>query len=74
MRKKIRTVSGMAGNSFKLVSKMRDNVCCIFMVNRIGDCMEVARILFPNDNQINDNVETVNSIITILRKRIRKSV
>lgn len=61
-------------NNFRLVPKMRSNICCIYMVNAAGEGMEIARLLFPNDNQLNDNVETVNSIMTALRKRIRKSV
>lgn len=64
----------MAVNNFRLVPKMRNNLCCIYHVNAAGESVEVARLLFPNDNQVNDNVETVNSIIVTLRKRIRKSI
>lgn len=61
------------GQSFRLVPKITGNFLCIFLVYN-GGHQEIARIIFPNDCQMNDNVECANAICAAMQKRIRKSV
>ncbi len=65
----------MINNSrFKLVSKLDKNIGAIFLVLPNGDSTDIAWFKFPNDKQVNDNLEAMNSIIPILRKRINRSL
>ena len=64
----------MANNNFKLIPKIDNNVGVIFLVLPNGDNMDLLWVKFPNDKQMNDNVEVLNSFIPILRKRIRRSL
>lgn len=59
---------------FSLTSKLEGNIGAIYATQPNGDSLDIAWFRFPNDHQVNDNIETINAIIPILRKRIKKSV
>ena len=59
---------------FKLVPKMQENLASIYLVLPSENIQEIARILFPNDHQVNDNCEALDDIIKILKKRINRSI
>lgn len=59
--------------NFKLVPKLDGNIGSIWFVLPNGEGREICRIVFLTDNQVNDNVEALNSIMAVLRKRIRRS-
>jgi hypothetical protein len=59
---------------FRLVPKMvSSNVMDVYIVAG-NDSIKIAQILFPNDNQQNDNLVAAEEIVKILTKRIRRSV
>ena len=60
--------------NFQLVSKLDDNIGAIFLNLPDGNSYDIAWFRFPKDHQIQDNVEAMNSMVPILRKRIRKSL
>lgn len=60
--------------NFKIVPKMNQNVLCVFLVYPNGENQEIGRVIFPNDFQMNDNVECAEEICNAIKKRIRKSV
>lgn len=60
---------------FRIVPKMISaSVCYIYIVLSSGDYRQLAEVHFPNDGQMNDNLEAAQAICDSLRKRIRKSV
>lgn len=65
----------MARNGFRIVPKMVSSNRCIFdIVLPNGEYRTIAQCDFPNDNQMNDNLEAAQAISDVLKKRIRKSV
>ncbi|MCX4267819.1 MAG: hypothetical protein OSJ62_04035 [Lachnospiraceae bacterium] len=62
------------GQSFRLVPKMEQNLLRIFLVYSGGKNEEIARVVMPHDNQMNDNVNCAEEICTAIRKRIKRSV
>lgn len=64
----------MSNMSFKLVPKMENNKAIIYIVLSNGESREVCWLVFPDDSQLNDNMEAINQIIPILRKRIKRSM
>lgn len=64
----------MSNTSFKLVPKMDGNKAIIYIVLSNGESQEICWLVFPNDMQLNDNIEAINQIIPILRKRIKRSM
>lgn len=65
----------MARTGIRVVPKMVDSNRCIFgAVTSNGDYRIIAEVHFPNDGQMNDNLEAAQGICDILKKRIRKSV
>ncbi len=65
----------MARGGFRIVPKMISPNRCIFdIVLANGDYRTIAQVDFPNDGQMNDNMEAAQGICDILKKRIRKSV
>lgn len=64
----------MSNTSFKLVPKMENNKAIIYIVLSNGESQEICWLVFPNDMQLNDNIEAINQIIPILRKRIKRSM
>ena len=64
----------MSNTSFKLVPKMENNKAIIYIVLSNGESQEICWLVFPNDMQLNDNIEAINQIIPILRKRIKRSI
>ena len=72
-----RTVEEIMVNNntrFNLVSKLDGNIGAIYLALPNGNITDIMWIRFPNDKQVSDNVETMNNIIPILRKRIRRSL
>ena len=59
---------------FRIVQKFNNNILDIGVVLANGNSTQIARIIFPDDKQVNDNLEAANAICVILKKRIRKSV
>ena len=62
---------------WKLVAKQVNpdgNVIDVGLVWENGNTEIVARIVFPNDRQICENVKCTEAIIKILRARLRSSV
>ena len=59
---------------FTLTSKLNGNIAAVFITLPNGNTMDIAWFKFPNDHQVNDDLEAINSIIPILRRRIRKSL
>lgn len=64
----------MANSNFKLVTKMDKNIGAVFLVFPNGESKDIAWIRFPNDKQMGDNLDVLNTIVPIIRKRIRKSL
>ena len=65
----------MARGGFRIVPKMvSPNRCLFAIVLTNGDYRTIAQVDFPNDAQMNDNMEAAQAICDILKKRIRKSV
>ena len=65
----------MARNVFRIVPKMISTNRCIFdIVLNNGDYRTIAQCDFPDDGQMNDNLEAAQGISDVLKKRIRKSV
>lgn len=60
--------------SVRLVQKFTGNVLDIGIAYANGDSEHIARVVMPNDKQINDDLECANAICVALKKRIRKSV
>lgn len=60
--------------SVRLVQKFTGNVLDIGIAYANGDSEQIARVVMPNDKQINDDLECANAICVALKKRIRKSV
>lgn len=64
----------MSVRSFRLVPKMvTANVMEIYIVAG-DDHMKIAQIMYPNDEQMFDNMRAGEEIVKILTKRIRRSV
>ena len=62
---------------WKLVAKQVNpdgNIIDIGLVWENGNTDFVARIVFPNDKMLCDNVRAVDSLIKILKARFRASV
>jgi len=59
---------------FTLTSKLDGNIGAIFVTLPNGNSTDIAWFKFPRDHQVNDDLEAINSIIPILRRRIRKSL
>ena len=65
----------MARNGFRIVPKMISSNRCIFdIVLKNGDFRTIGQFEFPDDGQMNDNLEAAQAISDIIKKRIRKSV
>ncbi len=64
----------MAGQSFKLTSKMIGNIIEIYYVVSTGYIRKIAMIEVPVDSQWRDNVDLVDEVSEAIRKRIRKSI
>ena len=64
----------MANNNFKLVPKIDNNIGAIYLVLPNGDHTDILWIRFPNDHQMVDNTQFMESIIPMLRRRIRRSL
>lgn len=65
----------MKKTSFRIIPRMLNANRCIFdLVLSTGEYRTIAQCDFPNDNQMNDNLEAAQAICDILKKRIRKSV
>lgn len=65
----------MTRNGFRIVPRMISINRFIFdIVLPNGEYRTIAQCDFPNDNQMNDNMEAAQAICDILKKRIRKSV
>ena len=64
----------MANNNFKLVPKIDNNIGAIYLVLPNGDNTDILWIRFPNDHQLVDNTQFMESIIPLLRRRIRRSL
>lgn len=60
--------------SVRLIQKFSGNVLDIGIAYANGDSEQIARVVMPNDKQINDDLECANAICVALKKRIRKSV
>lgn len=60
--------------SVRLVQKFTGNILDIGIAYANGDSEQIARVVMPNDKQINDDLECANAICVALKKRIRKSV
>lgn len=62
---------------YKLISKFvgnSRNMLDIGIVYANGRIEEIAKIVFPNDGQLGDNVQTAEEICKALNKRIRQSI
>lgn len=65
----------MAVMKYKLVAKsLAPNMTDIIMVTAAGEFRTIARVEFPNDNQMMDNNTCTEEIIKALYKRLRKSI
>lgn len=65
----------MARNGFRIVPKMISSNRCIFdIVLNNGEFRTIAQCDFPDDGQMNDNLEAAQAICDVLKKRVRKSV
>lgn len=63
------------GQSFKIVSKMAGNYIGIYYhVPQTGYTRKIAVLEMPNDSQVVDNVDFVNELCSLYRKRIKKSI
>ena len=61
-------------NKVKFTTKCCGNEMSIIMAHVAGDVREVARVLIPCDNQVNDNVKLSEEITASIKKRYRNSV
>lgn len=64
-------------NQFRLVPKMISPNCADIWFMSGGNNENgtiIARILFPADGQLNDNLKALEDTCSILRTRIRRSV
>lgn len=64
-------------NGWKIVPKftgMNKNIADILLVENNGRVTQVARVAFPDDGQIIDNVKCTEEICISLRKRCKASV
>lgn len=65
----------MAISGFRIVPKMVSRNRCIFdIVLKNGDYRTIGHFDFPDDGQMNDNLEAAQGMCDIAKKRIRKSV
>ena len=64
----------MAGQSFKLTTKMEGNFIEIYYVVSTGYIRKIAIVEVPCDSQWRDNVDLVDEICNAIRKRIKKSI
>lgn len=64
----------MSITNFKLVPKIENNIASIWIVLPNGESQDIAWFRFPNDNQLNDNMDAINQMIPIMRKRIKRSL
>lgn len=65
----------MTSRNIKVVPKfIRANLVDFHVVYPNGDSGIIARVEYPLDNQINDNVDTNRLVADALSKRIKKSV
>ena len=63
------------GQSFKIVPKMVGNYIEVyFHVLQTGYTQKIAVLEMPNDAQMVDNVDFVNELCALYRKRIKKSI
>ena len=60
--------------NFQLVPKFDGNIMAIFFVLPNGESRQILQCIFPNDQQLGDNVKVAEEIIPILRKRIKRSL
>ena len=58
----------------KLVWKMEGNKAILYVVSACGEGFPCVWVQFPNDQQIPDNMETLNEIKNAMMKRIKKSI
>ena len=66
----------MANNKgrFDLVTKMDGNIGCILYVPPDGRYRDILWVKFPLDKQVKDNVDTMNELEQVRRRRIKKSL
>mgnify|MGYP007003814631 CR=1 FL=1 len=63
------------GQSFKIVPKIMGNFVEVYYhVQQIGYVRKIAVLEMPNDAQMADNVDFVNELGALYRKRIKKSI
>ena len=69
------TGEGFMMMNFRMVPKMiSPDTCDIYIVLSNGDSRQIARVLFPHDGQMNDNLECAETVCIALKKRVKKSV
>ena len=61
-------------NNFKIVPKMERNLAAFYIVLPNGESRQIGLIEFPNDKQVVDNVEAINAVANIMKRRIKKSI
>lgn len=59
---------------YNLVAKMDGNIAAIFFVIPSGEYREICRICFPMDKQVQDDCQAIEEIISVLKRRIKKSI
>ena len=59
---------------FNIVSKTDKNITALYIVAPDGRAEPIAYLRFPTDGQLRDDMEAVDAIIPILRRRIGKSI
>lgn len=60
--------------NFKLIPKFDKNLMAIYLVLPNGENRQILQCVFPNDNQMGDNVKVADELIPILRRRIKRSI
>ena len=59
---------------FSIISKTDRNLTALYIVAPDGRSEPIAYLRFPADGQLRDDVEVIDAIIPILKRRISKSL
>lgn len=61
-------------SNFKLVPKFEGNIMVIYFVLPNGENRQILQCMFPDDRQLRENIAAADEIISILRRRIKRSL
>lgn len=64
----------MTTNKYQLVPKTEGGITGIYYITPSGRTEPILFVRFPADRQLRDDMEALDDIMAILRKRINKSI